>query len=421
MRTRSKAAPSPFTGLYSKAPFGRELLGETMVDDGIRTVPLTDKPVSHVRREIVLSTGAFYEGGVPFFDSECRLYGAGYYFPGSAYCAVGNVPSSPSTIPSTVKVHADYASELAQAGRSDLHVISFVREISETIGMLKNPFKLVTSVSSMLGKHGMKKSFRRVPFGDLVKAGPSTLQLCASKKLGPKSATFRNAVDAGAGAWLEGTYGWSPFLSDIGAAAAALGEGLRARKDLKAVGRRSFRYSSSCSIEKSWSADSNAAPVYVKKGQRFDRYASSLWGQWDVNPSIQAESTVAALVRALNIDRLGYAVWDAVPYSFVFDWFLPLGNIIDDLASGPTFYITAGLPWLGERIRTDFMVNLSGSTTYSWRTSYSGTGFLYDRRIAYNRRAVDIGSLDLSVNGMHGTRIASGFPLAWGAISRRLR
>lgn len=392
-----------------------------MTDDGVKTVPLTNKPVSHLRREIVLSTGMFYGGGVPFFGPECRLYGAGYFFPGGAYCAVGNVPASPSTIPSTVKVHADYLEELAQAGRSDLHVISFIRELSETIGMLKNPFKLVTSVSSMLGKRGMRKSFRKVPFGDLVRVGPSTLQLCASKRLTPKSATFRNAVDAAAGAWLEGTYGWLPFVSDVGAAAAALGEGLKARNILKAVGSRPFRYSSSCNIEKSWSADSSGAPVFVKKGQRFDRYASSLWGNWAVNPSVQAESTIAAFSRALNIDRLGYAVWDAVPYSFVADWFLPLGNIVDTLASGPTFYITVGQPWLGERIRTDFMVNLSGSTTYNWRIPYTGTGFLYDRRVAYNRRAVDIGSLNLSVKGMHGTRIASGLSLSWGAISRRLR
>lgn len=163
--------------------------------------------------------------------------------------------------------------------------------------------------------------------------------------------------------------------------------------------------------------------VYVTGGRYTTSWKLLYYGTFHVNPSVQAESAIVSIARTLNIDRLGYAVWDAVPYSFVADWFLPLGPLIDDALSGPAFYTFLSTPWLCSRQVETVSVQMSGNSinyiSGSGDTGYkcAGTGSYGEQRKTFKRSEVN--ALDLatnSPNGMHGVRIVSGLALAWGRL-----
>lgn len=424
--TKTKPAPSPFNGFWSSSigHGSRELFGETLTGEVKKSNPLRNNLCTHKRVKCTISSGACYEtwagNTTPFWGIMGYPQGAGYKLITSAYCNWGAVPSWPENTALT-KAYEKYVAALSSAGRSDLQVISFAREMSKTVAMLKNPFSLVSGVSKLLGPKASQRC-RNVPFGDLVKAGPGMVRLVAKKRVHPKSDRFKKAVDAGAGAWLEGTYGWQPFLNDVLGALPSVHTAMESRKQLKREGFRNFSYPVTFTADKSWTADSwSGKPYYVKEGHVSTSQKARLYGTWAVNPSVAAESAANGVLRALNIDRLGYAVWDAVPYSFVADWFLPLGGLVDNMLSGPTFYINATSPWLSLGVKSQVVVMCAPRPPQAGATTYSG-GATYGQSVeTFTRGPCDMGQLPIKAKGMHGTRVASGFALAWGAITRRLR
>lgn len=126
--------------------------------------------------------------------------------------------------------------------------------------------------------------------------------------------------------WLEYSYGWKPLLSDVYSHAEALAEYLVQHQNV--VRRESARASSS--REKSSSGSVSPDWAYFrytkvsKRGQVGVRYSNE-----NVNPA-----NVFGLLNPLQV------AWELVPFSFVVDWFLPIGNAIESLTAtdGLTFH-----------------------------------------------------------------------------------
>lgn len=371
-----------------------------------------DKPCTHTRGRI-LSTGCIYthsRSGV--WPSQIWAptgpRGAGFECMHSVYVLKPTLPPVPDMESAIGKMNAEICDYIREAGRSSLHAISFIREVSDTIAMLRNPFRILDFVKHHSGvspksKMSLKKAFKKAH----------------------SNAADKGVIDRAADTWLEGTYGWNPFVSDLLAAAEVLGSALQSRRQLAAEGSQKFRLQKGGKQTDRIAGYSTGGPywqVFLNEGTVATRWKAVYYGVLQVSPSVQAESFLVSASRSLNLDRLGYAVWDAVPYSFVADWFLPLGDTIDDALSGPAFYTFSSLPWLSKTLQTSLSASFVGNTQYvggSGDTYLKGSANYFEEGKFFTRDQVDPEKLALkSTTGMHGTRVASGLALAWGRFSR---
>ena len=118
--------------------------------------------------------------------------------------------------------------------------------------------------------------------------------------------------------WLELQYGWNPLMSDVAGACNALSNTVSERKPLEFVRGKSHSrdesvrvvgggpsgYGSDCSLE-----------VLTKKkiGARTDLV-------------YRLREPLLATFSSLGLVNPALIVWEKVPYSFVVDWFLPVGG-----------------------------------------------------------------------------------------------
>jgi len=116
------------------------------------------------------------------------------------------------------------------------------------------------------------------------------------------------------GRWLELQYGWLPSVSDAFEAAKAfeaLSEGRAAR--IVAVHKKYARI------------DRSAAPsIYSAPGY-----------QLLVKKIVYEMDEELSFARSLGLLDPASVVWEIVPYSFVIDWFLPIGTYLDNLSVIP--------------------------------------------------------------------------------------
>jgi len=154
------------------------------------------------------------------------------------------------------------------------------------------------------------RAFRSIKKGNLIDAAR---QLGATPRRGTKDIssglTRRDAADA----WLELQYGWKPLLSDVYEA----GQSVEAICNSPRIGRVTARH---------W------------EGGSFDEtvvYGHIVASQKDeLRYIVYLEESLSA-PRSLGLmDPLSVA-WEIIPYSFVVDWFVPIGTYLDALAVLP--------------------------------------------------------------------------------------
>lgn len=327
-------------------------------------------------------------------------------------------PSFPALSDMASQAAAELSNMLQESGRTQAHAISFARELAETISMLKHPFKVVEfvgkyahpSITRRLNKTGVSRSSLREAF-----------RSAHSRKLG-------KPLSAASDTWLEGTYGWNPFVTDmIAIYHAAVGAALSRRELAKVkpdpvVITKTHR-DSALAVPRA-NAYLDGYYALLRSGAATLDQSYALHTTVAVNPSVQAESALTSVARSLNIDRLGYAVWDAVPYSFVVDWFLPMGEALDRALSGPTFYVISGPIWAimkEKRVTTCswYGNNLMNFGRYPIDTRHNGGASYSETSRYFSRQKIEYSDLMLTnPTGMHGTRIASGAALSLGVLER---
>jgi hypothetical protein len=152
----------------------------------------------------------------------------------------------------------------------------------------------------------------------------------------PKS--VKTAAKSFGDLWLEFHFGWDPMLQDIGNAV----EILQSPIADKAVRARGKRYN-------------------IKVD--YNNHTSTLWQRGTVRGSIRASASAIVNVTNPNLYRaneLGFinpasVAWELVPFSFVVDWFVPVGAFLNSftdwvgiqLDRASYFYIVETPEWLG--------------------------------------------------------------------------
>lgn len=173
----------------------------------------------------------------------------------------------------------------------------------------------------------------------------------AAQHVGLSPKGFKNYAGDASSAYLEFQFGWMQLLSDVQNGISEL-ERYEQGPLPRLTGRAVIKHYRSASDEVFDSAYS------WKPGFRIERSSEG----YDLS-LVRLDYEIGDW-NAVTLNRLGLinpleVAWDLVPYSFVFDWFIPVGSWIS------SFTADAGLRFLGGS-RTDYTYRLSTNKIYPY-------------------------------------------------------
>lgn len=190
--------------------------------------------------------------------------------------------------------------------------------------------QLTNMCVSNIGK--VARSIRALKRGDFT---------TALRQFGAKPRTSKLKSKDISGRWLEMQYGWLPAISDTYEAAKAY-EALTTKRTSRVSARHRIANSVNCS------AHPSVLCLGVNSQSR----------------KIVYEMTeVLSNPRSLGLEDPLSVVWEVIPYSFVIDWFLPIGSYLENLAV---------LPFLQGRFCTTRFYKTDSSFTSSSDPFYAG-------------------------------------------------
>lgn len=188
-------------------------------------------------------------------------------------------------------------------------------------------------------------SYSALRRGNIVDAGKVLTGIRPSRRIRRGFRVETDADRAAAQAWLEMQYGWVPLLSDIKGAVEALNDGIQS--DLKLI--RSSGKGSAKEFYTIESAGPNGSRATTKVETEYQVKYTSFH-------RIRAQAT--SMSTSLGLQNPLSLAWELVPYSFVVDWFLPIGEYLHSLDA------TAGLQFATGSKTT--VVKQTVSTTWEW-------------------------------------------------------
>lgn len=197
--------------------------------------------------------------------------------------------------------------------------------------------------------------------------------------------------------WLEYQYGWKPLLQDI-----------RGATDLIAS------HASGDNWHNSARSSATARKTEVFTGQ----YADTTWKTTTRTKFCVRHSLSSADRAALSqtgIDNPALLAWELLPYSFVVDWFLPVGNYLQALNAFAGFEFYDG--WVSRSTKLEYTEDRNKIVVYNpnyalhmfgWGSTRNGR---YDRERLTSYPAVGFPSFKNPVGGDPVTRFATAFSL----------
>lgn len=280
---------------------------------------------------------------IPTGESSVYSGPTGYGFGSNGYLAVPPSVLSDSWAQIDLKI-------LSKMKDSKLNLGNFIAERQQVLD-------LVSSTARRLAKAYAFLRYARNPFA-------------AAKVLGVKWKHRRKhtAKKSAANLWLELQYGWKPLLHDVQSAAEQLAEwDLRISKKW---------YKASHTVQKTFSSE-----VTIRGVERTSRNTTMRVSK-TVFYSVNSET--ARRLVGIGLTNPASIAWEATPYSFVVDWFLPVGKYLDNLDA------TLGCSFLGgyttEKYDQDITLQGVGSEVIGnvqYTYSHSGTARWkqFDRKV----------------------------------------
>nr|QDH88751.1 MAG: hypothetical protein H1BulkLitter6286_000004 [Leviviridae sp.] len=243
-------------------------------------------------------------------------------------------------------------------------LISNVKDQKVNVGNFAAEFKqtcgTVTDAASRIAS-----AIRAVKHGDLRRAA-STLVSGRHGNEGNQNHTRRTtrrrrylSTGSAADDWLQLKYGWMPLLSDVNGACEELARTLTYRPDIRKV--------------------SAQAKVQREKSLSFPKYATT-WPTCSGKGSVeitckgvveyQVASRVTSFLANTGLINPLEVAWEVIPYSFVVDWFLPVGSFLNNLDYDTGLVFLRGwITFHGSsrvEIRTDNGGGFDGVTSQTW-------------------------------------------------------
>jgi hypothetical protein len=246
----------------------------------------------------------------------------------------------------------------------------FLGELRETLTMIRNPAKSLRAAVDryLLYLQGRRGSFR----------------------------TQRDAEDFLAKSWLEYSFGWVPLISDTKAAAEGLARLIHG--DIRYSTARGFGKHEASS--KPVVVTTSASPGLPAHGTL--QYYNVMRASVIIKGGVSAKAQGPTLDNAMHIfgftpEEFVPTIWNLLPYSFLADYFLNIGDILE-----ATFFDKTGINWTSKTTisETEYHRQLSFKNPKGWSGSASG-GITKVTQKSMNRTSVFplVPSLEVSLPG----------------------
>ncbi len=227
-----------------------------------------------------------------------------------------------------------------------------IRKLQERVGPSANlaqDLMQINQLTNMIGDTAIRlgSSLRALRRGNLPEAAAS---LWRSKMPRYRSNFPPNPNRSLADNWLALQYGWKPLLQDIHGAMDAI-----ARLNLASVVVYTARSSAQAEDRKELKlslgvANSPVIGLQIDHGTRVIRYGI----RYAIDNHLSTFLAQTGFANPINL------AWEVLPYSFVVDWFIPIGPYLESLTA-----------WNGLQFLDGYKVVLDKTTTI-WSTGYTG-------------------------------------------------
>jgi hypothetical protein len=135
------------------------------------------------------------------------------------------------------------------------------------------------------------------------------------KALGIKKRTLRKSASDMGGVWLEYSYGWKPLVEDIHSASMVLQRPFPKFLICRGRAKASWTYTLS-----------EGSGIYLGNYERVTfKTAVQIQSEVYVTNWVAWKANQLGLTNPLSI------AWEVIPFSFVVDWFVPVGNYLQSL------------------------------------------------------------------------------------------
>lgn len=216
----------------------------------------------------------------------------------------------------------------------------------------------------------------------------------AARRFGVSQRPSKLSVKDVAGRWLELQYGWKPLLSDV----------YEASKAYESITSQARSNRVSVSVSRSVLKDLSPSPtLWSCKGPVKER--------WRL---VYEMTEQLSTPRSLGLTDPLSVAWELIPYSFVVDWFLPVGSYLENLNT---------IPKLSGRFMTIKVRRFQGSALsvyqgYKWsKVPTAFTSQVYMTRTVSNSLSVPKPSFETIPDAMSPNRIWNAIAL----VTQRLR
>jgi len=303
---------------------------------------------NHVNATDYYRNGGFVVVDDPYVYRD-RLFGGDTLFRDSTYEHFISVDHGPfNYIPSsTWEDNARSMAEVKALNRLQQHAAGLGSDLVQARQAVDMFADLVKRTASLIES---VRHFNPEPF--LTAMGLSRKQISKSR-----GTSFANL-------WLEYSYGWKPFVSDMFEAQQAVLHWLGKNLIVKATAKAA------------WSGDDHFP------------YGGATW-KWSLKSEFRVK--LLALVSSplwANLNQLGLVnpaaiAWDVVPWSFVLDWFVPVQDVLQACTA------LVGLTPLGgfTTNRRDWVLSASQVVTYDGYSGIESSGQYQEIGADFSRNA----------------------------------
>lgn len=224
--------------------------------------------------------------------------------------------------------------------------------------------KLLTKVSGMSVNLAQAYAERRQAANMLTKRVHQVLMLARAVKRGhfgeavkdirditglvPKGRTAARAGKPFADNWLEFQYGWRPLLSDIYGACELIANTYHTRRPTTFVAKA-----------KDVQPLKDTSYVSAYELTQPIRWEGTAWDTVQYVVECLEDDALLQVLASTGVTNPALLAWELLPYSFVVDWFLPVGNYLQQLEA------TRGLRFIRGTVSRRFECRAVGRLTPS--------------------------------------------------------
>lgn len=383
-----------------------EVLDESFMSDLIENEVLTSGKMPNWRYRVAhgigattplvaTETGLEFRPGHIFLGKWCaNVSRFGYYqCDGDLFFGSSTIWVRPSAPATTLHAQTDAEALIralkdARSKQTHFRGGNFLAELTDTIRGLRNPAKGFRRLVDTYHRNARRSARRAAGRRSLPRTQQDMAELQRSS---PRTA---GAVQrALSDSWLEANFGWAPLLNDAADAYQAI------RRLSAKVSLARFFGQSSTPVSTSYVNDQRSHDITVVRFSVRNEQVSDVryYGAVKIETSCPTASAIEEMgVRARDFIP---AVWEAIPYSFLIDYFSNIGDVIE-VASFPTSDIAwAARTYRNHSYRSIERCAINGKYSPTYPANNSNEVFSFQPAFVKWRRSYvnRIGSPSLSV------------------------